>query len=180
MPAKKQVKKEPVKKAVNKKTVKADSLDTARDKEKKVKTVAKKPTVVAKEVTSTVRTKKTESEFSLMNIVAIVVVLAIIVFVAFLASTKSSNQVVTPSKTVKTVNYDCNADQNALTILKDTNKVETQDSSYGVFVDSINGQANTNDSFWIFYTNGQMATVAPDQYTCKDGDKIEWRFEKIL
>lgn len=143
------------------------------------KTVTKKPVEKTKTVTSTVRTKTTENRFGLMNIVAIVIVIAIIGFVAYLTSaktTKPTQQI----KAVSTINYDCNANQNALALLKENNKIETQDSSYGTFVDSINSQATTSDSFWIFYVNGEMATVGPDQYTCKDGDKVEWRFEKIL
>lgn len=175
MPAKKQVKKVVAKKEVLKKEPKKVVAKTVK------KVVAKKAPVAAKTVASTVKTKeKTETNFSLMNAVAIIVVVAIIAFVAFIISGKSNPTSIKQVKSVASVNYDCNAGQNALTLLKDSNKVETQDSSYGVFVDSINAQANTNDSFWIFYVNGEMGAVAPDQYTCKNGDKIEWRFEKIL
>lgn len=175
MPAKKPTKKTITKKEVLKKEPKKVIEKSAK------KVIAKKTPVMAKTVTSTVHTKeKTETNFSLMNAVAIIVVVAIIAFVAFLTSSKNDPSSLQQVKSVASVTYDCNANQNALTLLKDANNVETQDSSYGVFVDSINSQANTNDSFWIFYVNGEMGAVAPDQYTCKDGDKIEWRFEKIL
>lgn len=170
MPAKKSTKKVTTKKEI-KKTV-----------EKTVKKAEiKKPNEAAKKiVTSTVRTKERETNFNLMNAVAIVAVVIIVAFVAYLASGKNSSTSPTPVKSVPTINYDCNANQNALALLKEKNTIETQDSSYGVFVDSINAQTNTDDSFWIFYVNGEMGMVAPDKYTCKDGDKIEWRFEKVL
>lgn len=80
---------------------------------------------------------------------------------------------------LKTISYDGQDGKNALELLKASNDVQTQDSSLGIFVSSINGTENTNDTFWMFYVNGQLAPTGADQYQTKNGDKIEWRYEKF-
>jgi len=48
----------------------------------------------------------------------------------------------------------------------------------GVFVREIDGVANGGGYFWLYSVNGEMATVASDQYTVSDGDIIRWHFRK--
>ncbi len=77
-----------------------------------------------------------------------------------------------------TVQYDGVAGKTALALLKEKATVVTKDSSYGPYVDSINGvQGGTDGKYWAFYVNGTMAQVGADAYTTKTGDKIEWKFE---
>jgi len=116
------------------------------------------------------------------NIIAIVVVIALVGLTAsFLTKFNTAKNPVGPAvASVQTINYDCPEGQTALAVLKEENEVKTQESSLGLFVDAINNTSNTDNSFWIFYVNGQMGQVGADQYTCQNGDKIEWRFEKIL
>lgn len=161
---------------------KVTGLEPKSDKKIIKKIVSKKTIKTAKKaISSTVRTKNKETGIGFMNIIAIAIVIAIIGLIALLAERNGTSITTTKSvQAVQTVSYDCNADQNALTLLKEKNEVKTQDSSYGIFVDSINNQSNNDDSFWIFYVNGQIANVGPDQYNCQTGDKIEWRFEKVF
>lgn len=66
----------------------------------------------------------------------------------------------------------------ALELLKEVAQVETKDSSYGVYVDTINGvKGGTDGKYWTFYVNGTMATSGADAYKTKDGEVIEWKFQ---
>jgi len=69
----------------------------------------------------------------------------------------------------------------ALTLLKQSYAVETQDfgSGLGEFVKEINGVEPTDNQFWSLYVNGQQAQVGAASYITKAGDKVEWRLEEI-
>jgi len=48
----------------------------------------------------------------------------------------------------------------------------------GVFVKSIDGVENgTDNKYWQYWVNGELATVAADKKEVKVGDRIEWKFE---
>lgn len=49
--------------------------------------------------------------------------------------------------------------------------------SLGYFVEAINGTKNTNDHVWIYYINGQKATVGISNYKLKSNDIISWNYE---
>ena len=146
------------------------------------KTTSKK---VISKVNSTVDVRvKTKNKigFEPMNVVAMVIVLAIFGFIGFFAAGKSD--VNTDSNTqavaaIQAIAYDGEDGQNALDLLKSKAEIQTQDSSIGVFVISINGISNSEDHFWMFYVNGELAQVSADQYTTKNGDKIEWRYDQF-
>lgn len=58
--------------------------------------------------------------------------------------------------------------------------VITTESEYGQLVDSIEGHRNgTDGKYWSFYVNGEMAQVGADAYTQKEGDLVEWKFQKL-
>jgi hypothetical protein len=80
---------------------------------------------------------------------------------------------------LKTISYDGQDGKNALELLKVDHKVETQDSSLGSFVTSIDDTANTDNSYWMFYVNGELASSGADSYVTKNGEKIEWRLEQF-
>ena len=187
MPAKKIVKK-PAKKVATKKA-------TAKIEKKVVVKKAAKPVVkktVTKTVTKTLKPKinfwtnliQEKNGIGVLNILAVLACLLIIGFTALLIDNKTNKKFVPVDAsnigTAQTIKLDCNAGQTALAALKESNQVNTQDSSVGVFVNSINGVENTNDSFWIFYANDQISGVSPDMYNCQNSDKLEWRLEKIL
>jgi len=79
----------------------------------------------------------------------------------------------------KVISYDGQDGKTALQILDEKYDIKTEQSSIGVFVNSIDGTDNTNDSYWMFYVDGQLAPVGADQYKTKAGEKIEWRYEKL-
>lgn len=53
-------------------------------------------------------------------------------------------------------------------------------SEYGELVDSIEGhKGGTDGKYWSFYVNGEMAQVGAGTYVQKEGDVIEWKFQKL-
>lgn len=92
------------------------------------------------------------------------------------SSTQTQHTVVQTG--LKTVSYDGVEGKNALELLKSKATVTTKQSSYGEYVDTVNGvQGGTDGKYWTFYINGKMAQVGAADYKTKDGDKIEWKFE---
>ena len=83
-----------------------------------------------------------------------------------------------PPERSDVVSYKGVNDKTALELLKEVAQVETKDSSYGVYVDTINGiKGGTDGKYWTFYVNGSMATTGADAYKTKDGEVIEWKFQ---
>lgn len=146
------------------------------------KSVAKRGTKkVEEKVTSEVR--HNTSSLSIANIIAIVVALVIVAFVGYgvdvLRENKLSNGAQKSVASVQTVRYDGEDGKNALDLLKSKAEIQTQDSSIGVFVTSINGTSNSDRQYWLFYVNDALAESAADQYVTKNSDKIEWRYESF-
>lgn len=79
----------------------------------------------------------------------------------------------------KTVTYQGVEGKNALELLKLNALAIVQPSKDGSFVQSINGIKNSDKEFWIFYVNGEMASVASDKYITKDTDVVEWKYESF-
>jgi len=50
-----------------------------------------------------------------------------------------------------------------------------------VFVGAINGVANdpNKKTYWMYYVNGEHATVGADKYVLRDGDHVEWKYEHV-
>lgn len=57
--------------------------------------------------------------------------------------------------------------------------LESKDSDFGVFIEEISGVKNSQDHFWMYYVNGQMAEVSADQYQLQHDDVVEWKYEEI-
>lgn len=50
----------------------------------------------------------------------------------------------------------------------------------GTLVEAMGGLRNgTDDKYWSYYVNGQMAQVGAGAYLLKDTDKVEWKFAKF-
>ena len=48
----------------------------------------------------------------------------------------------------------------------------------GVFIEAIGDKENGQDnSYWLYYVNGEMPMEAADKYEVAPGDKVEFRFE---
>ena len=83
-----------------------------------------------------------------------------------------------PSVAPATVAYEGAVGKSALDLLIQVATVETKESAYGTLVDSINGVKNgTDGKYWLFYVDGQMASVGADAFVSEGGENIEWRFE---
>lgn len=81
-------------------------------------------------------------------------------------------------KQVMHIAYDGEEGKNALDLLNENADVETKDSSYGPYVDSIGGiKGGTDGKYWTFYINGEAAAVGAGAYITKEGDMIEWKFQ---
>lgn len=55
--------------------------------------------------------------------------------------------------------------------------VETKEYSFGVMIESINGQRNgEGKKYWTYYVNGEMPMISADKQEVKSGDKVEFKF----
>ena len=62
--------------------------------------------------------------------------------------------------------------------LREKATVESKDSQFGPYVDTINGiKGGTDDKYWVYYVNGERMSPSPADYTTQGGEPIEWRFE---
>lgn len=139
---------------------------------KTVKTKTKKPVV----------TLLVPENFSVSGMIAAIILIALLLLGGFGISRYNQLH---PQKGKSTINgtqivsYSCEEGKTALDMLKVNAQIETADSEAGAFPITINGIPDTQDHFWMFYINGELAQSAPAQYTCKSGDKVEWRFEQF-
>jgi hypothetical protein len=93
------------------------------------------------------------------------------------AKTDSPAQVA-PQPTT-TVKYTAIKGETVLAQLKKQAEVVTKDSTYGAFVDSINGlKGGTDGKYWTYYIDGKMADKGADAYVAIGGEVVEWKFEK--
>ena len=65
---------------------------------------------------------------------------------------------------------------NALEAMKMLADVNYSTSAFGAFVTSINGIANTSDSYWLFWIEGKFAEKAIDAYAINKDTVVIWRF----
>ena len=128
---------------------------------------------------------KFPSKTMLATIIALVVAItgsAGLVLVTKSEDNKPRVAVVAPAeqqhKNFTYLKYQGKTGSTALALLKAAAAVETKDSAYGPYVDSINGvTGGTDGKYWAFYVNGALAQVGADAYTTKHGDSIEWKLE---
>lgn len=128
------------------------------------------------------------SSWSMGNFIAVIILGGILIIGGTLLGTfvsnRQNNKAIEGTQNafkpivVKTISYEGVDGKNALELLKASHTIQTQDSSLGVFVTTIDETENTSDTYWMFYVNGQLGSTGADQYITKTGDKIEWRFEK--
>jgi len=95
-------------------------------------------------------------------------------------ATAQSKPVITFSEDKETVSYNGQTGITALAILQEGTDVTTQKSDFGDFVAGINGlQADAGKEYWSFYVNGAYANEGAGTYKTTDGEKIEWKLEKL-
>jgi len=57
--------------------------------------------------------------------------------------------------------------------------LRTKTYNIGIMVEAIGNTENGQDGkYWLFYVNGELASVSVDKKEIKAGDKIEFKFEK--
>jgi hypothetical protein len=80
---------------------------------------------------------------------------------------------------VTEVSYTGVEGKNALELLRAGHSIETKTSSFGDYVQSIDGVAADSSHFWGFYVNGKMAEVGAGSYVTKSSDTVLWKLEAI-
>jgi hypothetical protein len=76
------------------------------------------------------------------------------------------------------IEFTAQKDQTVLKQLQEREKVTIKESDFGPYVESINGiTGGTDNKYWTFYVDGQMANIGAGEYTTKGGEKITWKFE---
>lgn len=90
-----------------------------------------------------------------------------------------------PDKTVK-YNIAISNDSTVFSLLesiaqRENFKIESKVyKDMGVLVESINGFKNGADNkYWQYWVNGKLPMIAADKNKMKEGDIVEWKFEKI-
>ena len=57
--------------------------------------------------------------------------------------------------------------------------LKTKTYDIGVMIEAIGEKENGQDGkYWLYYVNGEMASVSADKEEIKPGDEIEFKFEK--
>jgi hypothetical protein len=77
----------------------------------------------------------------------------------------------------KEVSYQGEDGKTAFQILSEKYQVESDSSSAGVMVKSINGVSQTDKEFWLYDVNGKEPDVGADKYQTKTGDTIHWQLK---
>lgn len=85
---------------------------------------------------------------------------------------------------VATVSANIKADNNVLDCLQRASaaqgfEVVVKNSSFGTLVQKIGDKENDSQNFWMFYVSGELGQVSADKAEIKDGDMVEWRYERI-
>ena len=69
----------------------------------------------------------------------------------------------------------------AMNILASTTDFSFKANFYpglGYFVEEINGTKNQDSVYWTLYINGVYSNVGASDYVLKQGDSVEWKYEK--
>lgn len=85
----------------------------------------------------------------------------------------------------KTLNLEAPIKENltAFTLLEKISEekgldLKTKKYDFGIFVESINGLKSDQNLAWIYFVNGKSGETASDQYVLKEGDLVEWKYQK--
>lgn len=74
--------------------------------------------------------------------------------------------------------YNCEKDKSVFDVLvKSVANVESEDSTLGKFVTSIDGHEQGGGKYWLYTVNGQEATVSASQYICQDNEEVIWELK---
>lgn len=91
----------------------------------------------------------------------------------------SADSIPNSQNNVAPIAYDGQDNKNVLELLKANHEVQSVDSSYGTYVQAIDGINSTETSVWLYYINDEPGLEAADKAVTKTGDKVEWRYESF-
>lgn len=57
-------------------------------------------------------------------------------------------------------------------------KLETEESQYGIYIESLAGCGGDDGKFWLYYINDEPAQVGASEYIIQEGDNIKWKCEE--
>lgn len=58
--------------------------------------------------------------------------------------------------------------------------IEVKQYQFGVMVEKIGQKTNSDTYAWLYSINGKPGNTAADSYFLKAGDKVEWKYGKII
>ena len=96
---------------------------------------------------------------------------------------REATLLITGTATPRSMTFDLSGTLTALDLLtraglREGFAIETEQFDFGTIVNAIDGvRGGDGEKYWLYYINGQQATVGADAYTVKPGDAIEFRFE---
>ncbi|WP_458414462.1 DUF4430 domain-containing protein [Schinkia sp. CFF1] len=96
-------------------------------------------------------------------------VLTIVMFAQLLAGVNMGVSAETPEDTV--------SDISALSLISSAEKVEVEDSSYGPYINVINGLESAGTYYWAFYVNDEEASVGAGAYEPNVGETLSFRYK---
>lgn len=92
--------------------------------------------------------------------------------------TVGAQQSAIQGETSDVIRFTATRGRSVLDQFKEHAKVETKNSDFGVYVDAVNGlRGGTNNKYWMYYVNGELANIGAADYITVGGEIIEWRFE---
>lgn len=95
-----------------------------------------------------------------------------------IAATQPQKSEVKAAETATQVEFTAVKDKTVLEQLQSKTEVTVKDSQYGPYVETINGlTGGTDNKYWSYYVDGQMANIGAGEYKTKGGEKILWKFE---
>jgi hypothetical protein len=84
----------------------------------------------------------------------------------------TSQNINTQASLPTTISYQGQDGKTALELVKASHEVIESNG----FVTGIDGRIGSSTAYWLYYINGQEATVGAQDYVTKSSDTIEWRF----
>lgn len=93
----------------------------------------------------------------------------------------SAEQIEKPARARTNITYTAKAGITSLQQLQnEADNVITKDSSYGQYVDAIEGhRGGTDGKYWSFYIDGTLSQIGADTYKQRGGEQITWKFQKL-
>ncbi len=85
------------------------------------------------------------------------------------------------TKTITAYTRNISASESAFSLLqavasRQNLHITTKKYSFGILIEAIGNLSNSKNKAWIYFVNGQAASVGADSYQVRSGDTIEWKY----